>query len=157
MFRGLVHRWRLLSARDGVERCSIARATLPLCAYRLGLRLLPFRWLGRLALATTPLTKTSAEEAREALNGISRAVSDAAVLLKGTSTCLAQALAVVHLARREGIDAELCIGVRREASGDFESELQGHAWVELEGEIVHGDNEQTYQRFSSLEPLLGKN
>ncbi|MGB5816188.1 MAG: lasso peptide biosynthesis B2 protein [Thermoanaerobaculia bacterium] len=42
-------------------------------------------------------------------------------------SCLSQSLALLYLLQREGIDADLRLGVRKEAS------LEAHAWVEYEG------------------------
>ena len=52
-------------------------------------------------------------------------------------SCLTRALAVETLLRRHGYDACLRIGVSKNAPSD----LQAHAWVESNGEVVIGGDE----------------
>ena len=51
----------------------------------------------------------------------------------GPVTCLSRSLLLAWLLQREGIAAQLRIGVRREAEGDA---LAAHAWIEVAGTPV---------------------
>lgn len=143
---------RLLSRLTVKESWELLRAAPTVCRYRATLRWVPFRDLARRALRP-PAQVDVAPRARAELAELSRAVSATAALLKGTTTCLVQALALVDLARRRGIPAELCIGVTH-SEGESEVGIDGHAWVELEGEVVHGASERDYRRFSSFEAIV---
>jgi len=58
-------------------------------------------------------------------------VEVAARCLRPRPTCLAKALVVSSLLRRRGMPAQLVIGVSKDSG-----QLQGHAWVELDGAAV---------------------
>lgn len=62
-------------------------------------------------------------------------------------TCLPRALALQALLRRNGIQAELRIGVRREGGA-----LQAHAWIEDAGSPV-GEPAEPGPRYLPLAPL----
>jgi len=53
------------------------------------------------------------------------------------ATCLTQALAVQILLNRQGILADLRLGVGRNGDGQFKA----HAWVEKDGRVLIGDYE----------------
>ena len=61
------------------------------------------------------------------------------------TNCLKKSLVLWCLLRRQGIESELRIGVRRE-----QNEFQAHAWVEYEG-IVLNDTQSVRQRFAMFE------
>jgi hypothetical protein len=61
------------------------------------------------------------------------------------ANCLHQALALCRLLRREGIPAELKIGVRM-----AHARLDAHAWVELAGKVL-GEPVSGYAAFDRLE------
>ena len=52
------------------------------------------------------------------------------------ATCLPQSLVLWYLLRRQGISAELRIGVRKEMD-----RLQGHAWVEVAESAINEDTD----------------
>jgi hypothetical protein len=56
------------------------------------------------------------------------------------ATCLRRSLVLWYLLRREGIDSELRIGVRKEAE-----KIIGHAWVEIDGSVINDDVENIKQ------------
>lgn len=56
--------------------------------------------------------------------------------LLGKNPCLTEALAVWSLLRQYGAESRIRIGVAREGS-----ELEAHAWVERDGEILVGGDE----------------
>jgi Transglutaminase-like superfamily len=129
------------------QRSLLIRAALLLWATRLGLWLLPFqtlrRLLARLAPGPTRVPGT---------DGLSRervvwAVETAARHMPLANTCLTQALAAQVLLARRGYPALLRIGV---VKGDKDN-LQAHAWVESEGEVVIGGYE--LERYAHLATL----
>lgn len=156
----LRRRYQLLAQLERADRRR-ALAMLPkLAFYRAGLKVLPFRRLARWALrpGLAPVRGTGAS-ADEIVAETSHAVTRAAALLVGTSTCLAQALTVVEHLRQHGVGCELCIGVAKGkgvangAGGELHA-IEAHAWVEVAGQVVHGATERQYERFSSLEEKL---
>ena len=61
--------------------------------------------------------------------------------------CLVQAMACKILLARAGIESDLRIGVIR----DEARELEAHAWVEIDGRVVHGGRESAkYTPFPEL-------
>jgi hypothetical protein len=64
-------------------------------------------------------------------------VTVAAHLVPG-STCLVRALAAQSLCRRFGYDPELRLGARR----DDEGELEVHAWLEMDDEVLIGGGQE---------------
>ena len=64
------------------------------------------------------------------------------------ASCLTQALVAQYLLLIKGVDAFLRLGVSRNAKGKFDA----HAWVEVDGKIVIGENEEI-SRFIPL-PVL---
>jgi hypothetical protein len=61
------------------------------------------------------------------------------------TNCLKKSLVLWFLLRRQGIESELRIGVRRD-----QGEFQAHAWVEYEG-IVLNDTQNVRQKFAMFE------
>ncbi|MBL8189200.1 MAG: lasso peptide biosynthesis B2 protein [Acidobacteria bacterium] len=63
------------------------------------------------------------------------------------ANCLPQSLLVWWMLRREGIEAELRIGVRKERQT-----VEAHAWVELSGRVLNdrADVEQRFQPFDAV-------
>ncbi len=122
---------------------------------RLAARLSPGRWIAlgqalawvsatRAALAVLPWRRISAAFERSptrpgppdwdrakqtvwAVDAVARRVLPA-------RPCLTQALVARHLLRRQGVDTELQIGAARSTKG----EIQAHAWLEHNGQIVIG-------------------
>ena len=64
------------------------------------------------------------------------------------STCLSRAIAGNRLLRSYGVWPTLHIGVAKENEG----ELEAHAWLSLEGNIILGDT-GNLKRFSELPPF----
>lgn len=164
----LRRRYQLLARLDGADRRRALAMVPKLAFYRAGLKVLPFRRLARWALrpGLAPVRGTGAS-ADEIVADTSQAVTRAAALLVGTSTCLAQALTVVEHLRQHGVGCELCIGVAKGKGADHGADngagdgagralhaIEAHAWVEVGGQVVHGATERQYERFSSLEEKL---
>jgi hypothetical protein len=115
---------------------------------RLGMWLIPFRTLQHTLerLFPTPVTATgqsifpekilSAKKVSWAVRTVSQYVPSA--------TCLAQALTLHALLSREGISSDLAIGVAR----DDKSGIAAHAWVEIDGTVIIGEEER--DRYTQL-------
>lgn len=61
--------------------------------------------------------------------------------------CLDQSLVLRWLLRRQGIDARIVFGARKE-----DEQMQAHAWVEVDG-VAIGEDDGVNHRFSPLEVL----
>jgi hypothetical protein len=92
--------------------------------------------------ATAPSILTDLQECQ--LRQTVRMVKLAARYSPLWSNCLKHSLVLWYLLRRQSIDSELRIGVRRE--GD---KFQAHAWVEYAGQVLNDSPEvsQAYARF----------
>ena len=107
-----------------------------LCAVRLSLWIVPFRWL-RFAvrrIASPPQgapapTPGEADRTVQAIESAARSVPGA--------TCLTRALAAEILLRRAGHPAAIRVGVSKTSSG----ELEAHAWIEAYGRVLLGDHD----------------
>jgi hypothetical protein len=62
--------------------------------------------------------------------------------------CLEQSLVLRWLLRKQGIEARILFGARKE-----DEQIQVHAWVEVNGVAV-SDDEGEHRRFSPLEELV---
>jgi hypothetical protein len=120
---------RRLLRLEARERRLLAQAAFWLVAFRLGLVLLPFRVVRRVA---SPAVGTS-PSAGAALERMGWAVAAVANRLPGT-TCLPRALALNMMLRRGGFPSELQIGVVRDDSAP----LRAHAWVAFLGRPIGG-------------------
>lgn len=94
-----------------------------------------------------PAGKTLAENRISDAKGTARLVRLAARHGLYHPSCLEQSLAILWLLRREGIAAELRIGVRKEAG-----QLLAHAWVECLGFPLNetADNVGRYRQFDLM-------
>jgi len=126
----------------------LIRTYLLVVAIRLGLWLLPFRWmlciprlLARQQIQLQISRQVFEDRVAWAVAATSRCVPAA--------TCLTQALAVQAILNRYGCASELHIGVAKSAQG----KLEGHAWVESNGRIIIGGPAINVARFVAL-PLV---
>lgn len=119
------------------------RAALLLPLVELGLALAGLarvrRWLGR---GLSSPAEGSAEACREEAEAADRAVRRVARITR--SRCLARSLVLQRLLARQGIAAEVRIGVRKDAGT-----LAAHAWVEVAGRPL-GEPEEIPRRFATL-------
>lgn len=134
-------RWRTFRRLSSFERGVVLEAAGGLLATRFGLQLAGFHRWQRVLAFFTPSAKTTGP-ARAASNGesarvIARMEAAAARNIFVRANCLEQSLVLWWLLRRRGIDAALRIGGRKE-SGQFEA----HAWVELDGVVLDGSNQE---------------
>jgi len=79
---------------------------------------------------------------------IARIVSIAAQhgLYKGT--CLRRSLLAWWFLRREGIQSEICFGVRM-----IDRQLEAHAWVERNGTVIN-DSAKVHENYQALRDVL---
>lgn len=116
---------------------------------RLGLLVLPFRILWRIVTRMEEARRrrffkaATCQQIRWAVDVASRHIPSA--------TCLTQALSAKVIFGKYGYDADLKIGVAKDA----ESNLAAHAWLEIGGKIVIG-NLPDLNRYVCLPPLAVK-
>lgn len=124
---------RKFFARSWPDRFLLVRAFVLVCAVRMGLWVLPYRTVHRLAdCPVTPRDMTPEEELRS-LRRIVGAVEAMSRRLLGTKPCLTQALAAQRILRQEGIDSMMRIGVAKDGR-----ELLAHAWLERGDRVLIG-------------------
>jgi hypothetical protein len=127
-----------------VPTTTFARALVVVAAARLAIRPLAYRdavaLIDALARALTPAPR---DRPPRSARDLAATVEHACRLLPGASTCLPDAFAGCALLRREGLPAEVRIGVRREPGGG----LRAHAWVEVDGDAVLGASGEEYWPF----------
>ena len=140
-----LHKFARLPAAD---RRLLVEAALLLGALRVGLWLLPFRLVRRMADRVS--AGVAGDIGQLSVERIAWAVTAASRYLPG-ATCLPQALAAQALLGRHGYPAVLRIGVARGAAG----RLEAHAWIESRGRIVIG-GEADLARYTPLVALEGQ-
>src|SRR5688500_12244795 len=116
---------RALRSLSGRERGSLVRAWAYLLVADLALRFVAFPRVERLLAL---LARGRRRQAGLPADRLATLVTAAARHHLRPMTCLPRALALHTLLRRNGIQTDLRIGVRREAGS-----LQAHAWVEHAG------------------------
>ncbi len=126
-------------------------ALVLLPAMRLGLRLLGLRRV--LAL----LDGHPGAEPKENLGNVSSMKANASYRARRTGrmvavaagfaggSCLARSIVLARLLERQGIPAQLRIGVRKDANG-----FEAHAWVENAGTILN-DGQDVTERFAAFD------
>lgn len=105
-----------------------------LAVIRLGLWLLPFSTWHRLWFYLMPAQLKLRLAQPASVGQVIWAVSVASHYMPGSVKCLARALVTQILLHRYGYPADLHIGVAKGEAG----QLEAHAWVESQGEIVMG-------------------
>ena len=66
----------------------------------------------------------------------------------GHPTCLEESLALWFFLRRQGIEAELRVGVRKEGE-----KFEAHAWVEREG-VALNEPEALHEHYAAFDAAL---
>lgn len=130
------------------ERRLLVKAALLLWATRLGLWLLPFRYLRRVldVLTRTPIQSRYVKPPSR--QSVVWAVETAGRYMPPATTCLTLSLTVQILFLRSGYPSMLHIGAVREDGGRFSA----HAWVESGGEVVIGGHQlERYTPLATLE------
>lgn len=115
----------------GTQLRLLAVALPAVALTRLALWVLPSSTLVRAARRLE--SGTVARRPRVAVHDATWAIAAASRLVPRAS-CLTQALAGLLLLRRNGHDAQLCIGAGRDRRGEF----RAHAWLEQGGRIILG-------------------
>lgn len=133
-------RWRKLGALSPRDRLILIQALVGLPLMSLRLRLFGLRGLREPLPPASFQPEPSADSLSRALR-ISRLVEAALHVGFGRYTCLQKSAVLWRLLRREGVEAELRLGVRR---GEQTSEF--HAWVELDGRVLN-DVQSVRERF----------
>jgi hypothetical protein len=144
---GLLRKFLALPAAD---RWLLVKAALLLEAIKLGMVLLPFRTLRRLAGRAAGAPARRPRRGYASAERVTWAVEAASRHTPGVKSCLNQALAAQVLLARRGHPALVRIGVARGEGGRF----QAHAWVESGGEVVVGGS--GHERFTPLTVLEGE-
>jgi hypothetical protein len=131
----MIETFRRYRRLDADERALLAEALVLCFRVRVGLRLLSFATL-RKRLRRRPMPQG------QPVARIAWAVHAVGKRLPGT-TCLIEALVADCMLRRHGHAPTLRLGIQ---SGDVQSRLDAHAWVECGGTIVTGriDNLENY-------------
>lgn len=117
---------------------------------RLGLWVLPFRTEVWLLSKTSQIAVNRKRSHTIAVTRIAWAVRASSRIIP-QATCLTQALAAQFLLTRQGHPADLRIGVAKNSAG----QLEAHAWVESDGQIVIGGVESP-RRFTAFPSLSNR-
>lgn len=125
------------------ERFYLVKVFCLVALMRLGLWVLPFRMVVWLLGKTSP-TALKPRSDRVTVARIAWAVQVTSRIIP-KATCLTQALAAQFLLVRQGHPADLRIGVAKNSAG----QLEAHAWVESDGQIVIGGVESP-RRFTAF-------
>jgi len=129
----VIDRWRKFFRLSRRERSLLGLALLLLPVTALALRVIGFRRL-QTALRGIPIGSEtpSANGAIEQAQRTARMVSIAARRGLCHANCLPRSLVLWVLLRRQAIESDLRIGVRKE-NGKFEA----HAWIEIHGAALN--------------------
>lgn len=123
----------------------LTQAWVLLLLFDLGLRLLPFHQVQKVAvLAMKREGEQRGSQVRTAIGKTGRLVSIARQCHLYPMHCLPRALVLQWLLGRQGIATVLRIGVRKEAT-----QLSAHAWLEYEGQPL-GEPRDVVLRFMPL-------
>jgi len=140
---------RRLRALPREDRAVAIRALALAPAVALALRALGLRRV-RAALGRASATARGTAPSPERASRIAALVERAAARAPLAGGCLARALVVWTLLRREGIAAELRLGVRRPPRG-----LEAHAWVDAGGRTLD-PGPAVWRALPPLPPAAGR-
>jgi hypothetical protein len=119
------------------------QAAVLLPAVHLALNFVTVTWLQKFGAGT----QRAAKLPRLSPQATARIVGLAARRGLYGGKCLEQSLVLHWLLRRQGIDARILFGARKE-----DEQMQAHAWVEVNGESLD-ENTDTHRQFSPFERL----
>lgn len=141
-------RVRQLIALSALERRTLAQALVLLPLSTVGRRVWTYRRIrAALTALLPPRLEAPARDPSQA-QAIARAVQIAAGRSLLQPTCLDRSLVLWALLRRNGSDADLRIGVRKD--GDA---FAAHAWVELDGRVLN-DSDTVSQHYAPISAPL---
>ena len=132
--KGTPAKWR---RRNRTEKMMLLEAFVLLGVARLGVLMLPFRWLAKslgdhMKQIDTPLPSADLPVARM----VGGAVCSAANYTPWKSVCLPQAVAAKWMLKRRGIPGTLYLGVMKDQTKP--EKLAAHAWVKCGHVILTG-------------------
>lgn len=117
------------------NRCLFVQAVVMLPLIGLWLRLLGLRrTMALLRGWARPAGRPEAHEEMGHAEAIARVIGLAVRHTFGQPRCLQQSLTLWWALRRHGLDASLCLGVRK-----VDGKVEGHAWVEFRGQVLNDD------------------
>jgi hypothetical protein len=144
---------RKLRALSASERLLLARSLVAVPWIVVGLRLFGFQRMKSALERRSPAAGPAAVPRREDATARAKTVARIAGIAAGRgpvrATCLRRSLLIWWLLRREGIDAKIRIGVRRDGG-----ELFAHAWVEHRG-IPLGESDDLDARYDRFDRDFG--
>ena len=150
-YKSLQHKALRWTSLSGHERGIFSRAFILLPLVTISLKTIGFRrtqaWL---ALKTFRAFAPPVEQTRSEVWRTTHLVRSARKWQILHGTCLSHSLVLWRLLRRQGIDSDIRIGVRRGTSGGVEA----HAWIEWNGEVLNdcADVAARYIPFSGAIP-----
>lgn len=127
------------------DRYLLMNVFLLVGAVRIALQLFPFETVRRWLANQSRLTVTAQSGVTERLLWSVRVASHH---MLGDKPCLTQALVAQMLLSQHGMLTDLRIGIAKNHLG----ELQAHAWLERDGNVIIGDL-RDLSRYKSLPPL----
>jgi hypothetical protein len=148
-------KWRRFRQLPPEDRALVRRAMFLMPFTMAGLRLIGFRRLkglfDRFSSASSSKKRALSEipGKKHLAARIVRAARSAELNGIGQPSCLERSLALWCLLRRNGIDAELQIGVQT-----GQTEFAAHAWVEWNGEVLN-DSPDVRKDYVRFEPSIG--
>lgn len=140
--------WRRFGKLSRMERVMFFRGILLLPATSFAIRLVGLRsverWLDFPCKANSEMAKT-AEEKNSVTETAWRMTQAASRYGALRGNCLSKSLVLWHLLRRQGLNARLYVGGRRDGTP-----FEAHAWVEMDGRVIN-DSADVRQRFAPFE------
>ena len=129
--------WAKWHRRNWQERMLLLEAFILLCVARIGVLILPFRWLAKSLGQHMKDEQTSLQDADlKTARMIGGAVRSAAGYTPWESVCLPQAVAAKWMLKNRHIPGTMYLGVRK---GESKPEkLEAHAWVRTGPFILTG-------------------
>ena len=143
------HRARQLTALSSLERRTLLQAAALLPLATLGRRVRSYRQIRSMLIALLPPRLDAPAGEPSHAERIAQMVQIAAGRSLLRPSCLDRSLVLWALLRRNGNDADLRIGVRKNGEN-----FEAHAWVELDGRVLNDADSvgQHYAAFSAPLP-----
>jgi hypothetical protein len=146
MYNQFTSRWQKWNGLNRQQRRLFWRALLYLKLAGLLLHFFRYQDLYARLKALAPLERPAVVEPSLLKAAETAAVVEMAARRRlANATCLRQSLVLWYLLRRQGIDSELRLGVRKRGG-----EVQGHAWVEIDGSVIN-DDLQIIQQYTPMD------
>jgi hypothetical protein len=139
-----MNQWRKFRRLPAEEKAVFLAAMALLPAVRVGLKTLGLRRVQ--AVLGGRLQPDRQAEPEGALHRARRTAGLVAVAARyAGGTCLARSIVLACLLERQGVSAQLRIGVRKGEQG-----FEAHAWVEAEGTVLN-DGQDVAERFAAFD------